>query len=92
MSDIMTTIRERRSIRNYADKEVPEDALHAILEAVQWTRPGPIPSAGKSWWSKTLLSKQRFRKPCLLPIPRLSPLLKPRWCLPCALKRHLRLL
>jgi nitroreductase len=37
MSDIMTTIRERRSIRNYADKEVPEDALHAILEAVQWT-------------------------------------------------------
>jgi nitroreductase len=37
MNDVMTTIHERRSIRNYADTEVPDDVLQTILEAVQWT-------------------------------------------------------
>jgi len=37
MNDVMTAIKERRSIRNYADTEVPDDVLQTILEAVQWT-------------------------------------------------------
>lgn len=37
MQDLMTVIKERRSIRNYEDKDVPEDKLQSILEAVQWT-------------------------------------------------------
>lgn len=37
MQDLMSIIKQRRSIRNYAEKEVPEDILQLILEAVQWT-------------------------------------------------------
>ena len=37
MQDTMSAIRERRSIRNYEDTDVPEDKLQTILEAVQWT-------------------------------------------------------
>jgi len=37
MQDLMTLIKQRRSVRNYAEKEVPEDILQSILEAVQWT-------------------------------------------------------
>ena len=36
MADLMEIIRSRRSIRNYLDKEVPEDYLAQVLEAVQW--------------------------------------------------------
>jgi nitroreductase len=37
MSDLMSTIRGRRSIRRYQDKPVPEGHLRQILEAVQWS-------------------------------------------------------
>ena len=36
MSNLMNLIKERRSIRNYEDKDVPEDMMQTILEAVQW--------------------------------------------------------
>ncbi len=36
MDELMTIIKERRSIRNYEEKDVPDEALQAILEAVQW--------------------------------------------------------
>ena len=34
---IMKVIRERRSVRNFEDKPVPDDLLNTVLEAVQWT-------------------------------------------------------
>ena len=37
MEELIQLLKERRSIRNYSDKEVPEDALQTIFEAVQWT-------------------------------------------------------
>ncbi len=37
MESVMTVIKERRSIRNYTDREVPAEALQAVLEAVQWS-------------------------------------------------------
>ncbi len=37
MEDLMTIVKQRRSIRNYSDKDIPEETLHTILEAVQWT-------------------------------------------------------
>ncbi len=36
MTDLMEVIKERRSIRVYQDKEVPEAAIQQILQAVQW--------------------------------------------------------
>ncbi|MEZ4525008.1 MAG: nitroreductase family protein [Desulfobacterales bacterium] len=36
MTDLMEIIRGRRSIRKYEDKEVPQEDLRKILEAVQW--------------------------------------------------------
>jgi nitroreductase len=36
MTDLMEIIKNRRSIRKYEDKEVPEDALIKIFEAAQW--------------------------------------------------------
>jgi nitroreductase len=37
MSDLMTILKGRRSIRRFQDKPVPEQALQQILEALQWS-------------------------------------------------------
>ncbi len=37
MSCIMDVIKGRRSVRNYQEKKIPEEALNQILEAVQWS-------------------------------------------------------
>lgn len=36
MSDFMEIIQGRRSVRKYEEKEVPDEALHYVLEAVKW--------------------------------------------------------
>lgn len=36
MTDLMTLIQERRSIRKYEEKPVPDDALQQLLDAVRW--------------------------------------------------------
>jgi len=36
MSDLFESIRERRSVRKYEDKDIPEDILKQVLEAVRW--------------------------------------------------------
>ena len=36
MTDLMEIIKGRRSIRKYEDRDVPEEALNQILEAVRW--------------------------------------------------------
>lgn len=37
MTDLMDIIKERRSIRKYEDKPIPDAALNRVLEAVQWS-------------------------------------------------------
>ena len=37
MAEFFEVLKNRRSIRKYEEKEVPEEALQKILEAVQWT-------------------------------------------------------
>ena len=37
MAELTEVLRGRRSIRNYQDREVPEEVLQRILEAVQWS-------------------------------------------------------
>ena len=37
MTDILTTIKERRSIRRYKSDPIPDKLLHQLLEAVRWS-------------------------------------------------------
>ena len=37
MSELMSIIQGRRSIRRYQDKLIPEDHLQQILEAIRWS-------------------------------------------------------
>ncbi|MDR3567250.1 MAG: nitroreductase family protein [Syntrophobacteraceae bacterium] len=37
MADLIDVIKNRRSIRNYEDREVPEEVLARVMEAVRWT-------------------------------------------------------
>jgi nitroreductase len=37
MSDLMSVVKGRRSIRRFQDKSVPETDLQQILEAIQWS-------------------------------------------------------
>ena len=37
MADLMDSIKGRRSIRKYQDREIPEDLLNQILESVRWS-------------------------------------------------------
>ena len=36
MTDLMHIIKERRSIRKYENKDIPDEVLNRILESVQW--------------------------------------------------------
>jgi nitroreductase len=37
MTDFMTILKERRSVRKYEEKDVPQEILDHILEAVRWS-------------------------------------------------------
>jgi nitroreductase len=37
MADVMEVIKERRSVRNYRDQAVPDEALNTILESLRWS-------------------------------------------------------
>lgn len=37
MQDVMKAIKERRTVRNFEDTDVPEEKLREILEAVRWS-------------------------------------------------------
>ena len=37
MTDFFETLRQRRSIRKYEDRDVPDDLVRQVLEAVKWS-------------------------------------------------------
>lgn len=37
MTDLMEVIKERRSIRKYEEKDIPEELVNRVLDAVRWT-------------------------------------------------------
>jgi nitroreductase len=37
MSDFIEVIKQRRSVRKFEEKEIPDDIIQEILEAVQWS-------------------------------------------------------
>jgi nitroreductase len=57
MTDMMEVLKGRRSIRNYQDQEVPEEVLHQILEAVQWS-----PSWANTQCWEVIVVKNRVAK------------------------------
>ena len=38
MSDFMEILKTRRTVRKFEDKEVEEEKLNQVLEAIQWTQ------------------------------------------------------
>jgi nitroreductase len=72
MSDVMSTIKGRRSIRRYQDKPVPDDHLQKVLEAVQWS-----PSWANSQCWELIVVKDRAGKEKLKEVlPGSNPALK----------------
>lgn len=58
MSDVLRVIRERRSVRNFENRGIPEEDIKKILEAVQWT-----PSwANTQCWEVVLIKEESQKK------------------------------
>jgi nitroreductase len=58
MTDFMDTLKGRRSIRRYEEREIPEEALNQVLEAVQWS-----PSwANTQCWEVVVVRDQETRE------------------------------
>ncbi|MGC8490461.1 MAG: nitroreductase family protein [Syntrophobacteraceae bacterium] len=57
MADITDVILKRRSIRNYEERQVPEEVLDRVLEAVRWT-----PSWANTQCWEIILVKDREMK------------------------------
>ena len=55
--DFLKFLKERRSIRTYLDKEIPNDKIEMILEAGRWT-----PSASnKQPWEFIVIKDKEFK-------------------------------
>jgi len=60
MEKILETIKNRRSIRKYKDKEVPKEKIEKVLEAANWA-----PSNGNSQpWYFTVTKGEPVKKVC----------------------------
>ncbi len=58
MSELLKVIKERRSVRKYTEKEISEESLNTILEAVRWT-----PSwANTQCWEIVVIKDTMIRK------------------------------
>jgi nitroreductase len=69
MADIMEIIQGRRSIRNYQDQPVPEEALNKILEAVRWS-----PSwANTQCWEIVVVKDQETKQKLQATLPPTNP-------------------
>ena len=58
MAEFGEVLKQRRSIRNYEDKEVPRELLDKVLEAVQWS-----PSwANTQCWEVIVVKEQEIKE------------------------------
>ena len=72
MTDIMAGIRERRSIRNFEDKAVPDASLQTILDAVKWS-----PSwANTQCWEVIVVSDPQVKEKVQEAVPKSNPAFK----------------
>lgn len=69
MADLMQIIKERRSIRRYQDREVPEEMLHQILESIRWA-----PSwANTQCWEVIVIRDDGVREAVTDTLPQTNP-------------------
>jgi len=69
MMDLMEAIKARRSIRKYKPDPVPEQALHTVLEAVQWT-----PSwANTQCWEIIIVTDPKIKSELATTLPKGNP-------------------
>ncbi len=69
---IMKVIKERRSVRNFEDKAVPDDLLQTVLEAVQWT-----PSwANTQCWEIVVIKDPEVKARVQEAVPKSNPAFK----------------
>ena len=69
MGELMEVIRGRRSIRRFEQEEVPQQALEAILEAVQWA-----PSwANTQCWEIIVVRDQAAKEKLQATLPKTNP-------------------
>lgn len=69
MNNLMDFIKQRRSVRNYLDKEIPENLVHLILEAVQWT-----PSwANTQCWEVVVVRDHLVKQKLQELVPKVNP-------------------
>ena len=72
MSELMTLIKERRSIRKYQDKEVPEEVLEQLLDAARWA-----PSwTNSQCWEIVVITDPEVKKAIQGTIPEGNPAAK----------------
>jgi len=72
MNDFLELIKERRSIRNYQEKDVSDEILNVILEAVQWT-----PSwANTQCWEVIVVKDQSIKLKLQEAVPKINPAFK----------------
>ena len=72
MQDLMTIIKERRSVRNYSDKEITDETLQSLLEAVQWT-----PSwANTQCWELVAVKDSKVKEQIKKAVPASNPAFK----------------
>jgi len=69
MADFMDVLKERRSIRSYDEKPVPEDVLHQVLDAVKWS-----PSwANTQCWEIIVVKDRAIRENLQTAMPPTNP-------------------
>ncbi len=70
--EIMKVIKERRSVRNFEDKPVPEELIQTVLEAVQWT-----PSwANTQCWEIVVIKDPEVKARVQAAVPKSNPAFK----------------
>jgi nitroreductase len=69
MADLKSIIQERRSIRRYQEKEVPEEMIQRILDSVRWS-----PSwANTQCWEVIVIRDSEVREAVTATLPRTNP-------------------
>lgn len=69
MQDLMTIIKERRSVRNFSNQPVSKAMLQTILTAVQWT-----PSwANTQCWEIVVVRDEKIREKIQAAVPKANP-------------------
>ena len=61
MADFMDILKRRRSIRNFQDREVAEDILNQILEAVRWTPSWANTQCWEIIWIKDISIREKLQ-------------------------------